>query len=68
MGDEQEEGYQEEEDMVQNKLELARAYLDLAMGKTSVPSCRRSCRKGMQHKGKRLGNYWSRQPQSDISC
>ena len=32
MGDEQEEGYQEEEDMVQNKLELARAYLELGDG------------------------------------
>ena len=32
MGDEQEEGYQEVEDMVQNKLELARAYLELGDG------------------------------------
>ena len=32
MGDEQEEGYQEVEDMVQNKLELARAYLELDDG------------------------------------
>ena len=40
--------------------------LNLATGKTSVPSCMRSCRKGMRHKGKRPGNYWSRQPQSVI--
>ena len=32
MGDEQKDGYQEEEDMVQNKLELARAYLELGDG------------------------------------